>query len=110
MTESVAQKIRDDLIAQDIRYRRADAGVRQEVNGRLDELDSQIVAAVIRIDVAGTSRVAARRRRLQKLNSEVGKLTQAAFSDINKILKASLKRVAKVEAKIIVKTMRGNIP
>lgn len=84
--------------------------MRQEVNGRLDELDSQIVAAVIRIDVAGTSRVAARRRRLQKLNSEVGKLTQAAFSDINKILKASLKRVAKVEAKIIVKTMRGNIP
>jgi hypothetical protein len=110
LTESVAQKIRDDLIAQDIRYRRADAGVRQEVNERLDELDSQIVAAVIKIDVAGTSRVAARRRRLEKLNREIGDVTRRAFSDINNILKLSLRRIAKVEARKVNQIVEENLP
>jgi len=110
MTETVAQRIRNDIIAQDIRYRRADAAVRNDVDARLDKLEKSIVAMMLKIDVNGTKQVAARQRRLKKLNFELGVLIRTAYSEINGLLRAAGRRIAKVEAQNINKIVAENLP
>jgi len=110
MPETAAESIRDDIIAQDIRYKRADAAVRREVDTRLDQLETEIVMLMLRIDVNGTKQVKARARRLVKLNREVGIATRTAYSEINGIIKAAGRRIARVEAKTAVKIVKENLP
>jgi transcription elongation factor len=107
---TAAEAIRDDIIAQDIRYKRADATIRREVDARLDKLETEIVALMLRIDVAGTKQRKARARRLAKLHREVGIATRTAYSEINGIIKSGARRVARVEAASAVKIVAENLP
>lgn len=110
MTETVAQKIRDDIIAQDVRYRRVDAAVRREVDDVLDKLEQDLRVLMIRIDVAGTKQRVARQRRLKKLQSESGILIRTAYSEINRVIRSASRRVAKVEAKKVNTIVQENLP
>ncbi len=110
MTQTVAQQIRDDIISQDIRYRRVDAAVRAEVDARLDVLERDITAEMMRIDVNGTSRKAARKRRLKKLNHEIGIIIRTAYSEINGIIRSAGRRVAKVEARKVNQIVAEQLP
>lgn len=110
MTETVAQKIRDDIIEQDIRYRRVDAAVRKEVDTRLDQLESDLVALMLKIDVAGTKQVKARKRRLAKLNNQSGILIRTAYTEINGIMRGAGRRVAKVEARKVNQIVQDRLP
>ena len=107
---TVSEDIRDDLITQDIRYKRADASVRKEVDARLSSLEAAIAAAIIRVNVNGTKQVKARQRRLAKLNREVGVLIRTAYSEINGIIKSSARRVANVETAADVAIVTKNLP
>ena len=97
---TVAEDIREALIVQDIRYRRADAGVRADVDKILNRLDADIVKAVVKVDVASAKRPATRKKRLDKLNAAVGELARKSFSEINKLLKDSLRRLAKIDVDV----------
>lgn len=110
MPETVAESIRNDIIAQDIRYKRADAAVRREVDARLDQLETEIVMLMLRIDVNGTKQIKARGRRLAKLNKEIGIAIRTAYSEINGIIKSSARRVARVETASAVKIVGENLP
>jgi chaperonin cofactor prefoldin len=110
VTETVAQKIRDDIIAQDVRYRRVDAAVRREVDDVLDKLEQDLRVLMIRIDVAGTKQRVARQRRLKKLQSESGILIRTAYSEINRVIRSASRRVAKVEAKKVNTIVQENLP
>jgi hypothetical protein len=107
---TVAEKIRDDIIVQDIRYQRANAGVRREVDDRLSQLAADLTALLYRINPNAAVRAAARRRRMKKLNTESRVLIRTAYSEINGILKSSARRIAKVEARRINEIVRDNLP
>lgn len=110
MPETVAQKIRDDIIAQDIRYNRVNASVRAEVNARLDVLEKDITAAMMQVDVNGTRQKKARDRRLKKLNEALRILIRTAYSEINGIIRSAGRRVAKVEAQKVNQIVEVNLP
>jgi flavin-dependent dehydrogenase len=110
MPETVAQKIRDDIIAQDVRYNRVNASVRADVNARLDQLEKEIVTAMIRVDANGARRKTARQRRLKKLNDEIGIIIRTAYSEINGILRNAGRRVAKVEARKVNQIVAEQLP
>lgn len=110
MTRTVAQKIRDDIIEQDVRYRRVDASVRRDVDQRLDQLELDLVALMLKIDVAGTKQIKARRRRLAKLNNQSGIIIRTAYTEINGILRGAGRRVAKVEAKKVNQIVQDRLP
>ena len=110
MPETVSLAIRDDIIAQEVRYRRVDASVRREVDTLLDQLESDIVALMLRVNVNGTKQIKARARRLAKLNRELGILIRTTYSEVNGLIKASSRRVSRVEAKAITKIVEGNLP
>lgn len=110
MPETVAQKIRDDIISQEIRYRRVDASVRKDVDTRLNALEREIFLLIVRIDVAGTKQRKARQRRLKKLESEIGIATRTAYSEVNGMIRAAGRRVAKVEARKINEIVAENLP
>lgn len=110
MTRTVAQKVRDDIIEQDVRYRRVDASVRKEVDERLDQLERELVGLMLKIDVAGTKQIKARRRRLAKLNNQSGILIRTAYTEINGILRSAGRRVAKVEAKKVNQIVGNQLP
>ena len=107
---TTATDIRDDLIAQDVRYRRVDAAIRREVNARLAQLGRDTTALMLRIDVAGTKQPKARLRRLRKLNRELGILTRTAYSEIGGITKVALRRLAQAETKSTIKIVGANLP
>lgn len=110
MPDTVAEAIRDDLIEQEVLYRRADAGIRRQVDSRLTQMGSDLKTLMLDIDVAGTKRKDARMRRLKKLNVESRTIIKTAYSEVGGILRSSLRRLAKVETKNTVKIMRKNIP
>lgn len=110
MTDTVAQKIRDDLVAQDVRYRRVDASVRREIDARINQLGRDLVNLLQTIDPHGAIRPAARQRRLQKLNKESGVMIRTAYSEINGMLKSALRRVSKVETNKVVQIVEENLP
>jgi hypothetical protein len=110
VADSAAQDIRDDLIEQDVLYRRVDAGVRREVDARLAQMGLDLKKLMLDIDVAGTQRKDARQRRLKRLNIESRILIRTAYSEVGGILRAATRRVAKVEAKKAANVMRKNIP
>lgn len=110
MTQTAAQKIEDDLIEQDIRYRRVDASIRREVDRRLLQLGRDIKALMLDIDIAGTKRNDARRRRKKKFKEELRVLVNTAYSEIGGILRNATRRVAKVEAKKVAEVMVKRIP
>ena len=110
MPKTVAEEIRDDLIAQDIRYKRADASVRKEIDSRLAVLETAIAATIIQINVNGAKQAGAIDRRLRKLNTEVGILTRTAYSEINGIIKGAARRVANVETAADVAIVTKELP
>ncbi len=110
MTQTAAQEIRDSIITQDIRYRRVDAAVRKEVDARLNKLENALTALMLRIDVAGTKQLPARKRRLAKMKKESGKIIRTAYSEINGILHRAGRRIAKVEAKNINQIVKAQLP
>ena len=107
---TAAEEIRDDIIEQDVRYRRAEARINRKVQARLTTLDRDVKALLIRIDPAGTQQVKARQRRLRKFNRESGELVRTAYSEIHALVKKDLARVGIVESKTILATMRKHIP
>lgn len=107
---TAAEEVRDDLIAQDVRYRRVEAGINRKVQARLNELDRDVKALLVKIDPAGTTQPKARQRRLQKFNREAGVLIRTAYSEINGMVKADLRRVGMAESVNTMKVMRRHIP
>lgn len=110
VAETAAEKIRDDLVEQEVLYRRVDASVRREVDARLDQMGRDLKDLMLKIDVAGTKRSDARRRRLKKLNTESRIVIRTAYSEVGGILRSAVRRIAKAETKNTAKIMRRNIP
>jgi hypothetical protein len=110
VADNAAQEIRDDLIEQEVLYRRVDAGVRRQVDARHAQLARDLKDLMLKIDVAGTKQINARKRRLKKLNEESRLLIRTAYSEMNGILRHALRRLAKVETKKAVATVRRHIP
>lgn len=110
VADSAAQDIRGDLIEQDVLYRRVDAGVRREVDARLAQMGRDLKKLMLDIDIAGTQRKDARQRRLKRLNVESRIIIRTAYSEVGGILRASTRRIAKVESKKVANVMRKNIP
>jgi len=110
MPETAAQAIRDDLIQQEIAYRRVDASVRRDVDRRLKGLANDLKDLLQRIDPHGTQRVAARKRRLKKFDQESKVLIRTAYSEMGGILRQATRRIAKVETKNTVAVIRRNVP
>lgn len=107
---SVAQAIRDDLIEQELRYRRVDAGVRREVDARLLKLQADLKALALRIDPGGTERPAARSARLGKLEMKSKAMIDAAYRDVEAIMKQASRRVALAEVEHLNTIMRTHLP
>ena len=107
---SVAQDIRDDLIEQEIKYRRVDASVRRDVDATLRQLSRDLKDLMIKIDVNGTKRLDARNRRLKKFEKESKILIRTAYSEIGGITRNTLRRVAKVETKNTVAVVGSRLP
>lgn len=107
---SVAQAIRDDLIEQELRYRRVDAGVRREVDARLVRLQADLKALTLKIDPAGTDRPAARTARLSKLEARSKAMIDAAYRDIEAIMEQANRRVGQAEVKNLNNVMREHLP
>lgn len=107
---SAAEEVRDDIIHRDVIYRRVDASIRREVDARLDQLGKDLKSLMFRIDVAGTSRASARKRRLRRLNEESRILIRTAYTEMGAITRSALRRVGKVEAVSTAQIMRKQIP
>jgi len=110
MAETAAQAVRDDLIKQEVLYRRADAGVRREIDARLIQMGRELKEMVLRIDVAGTQRKDARARRLKKIDDESKIIIRTAYSEVNGILRSAARRIAKVETKNTARVIRSAVP
>lgn len=110
VADNAAQNIRDDLIEQDLLYRRVDASVRRDVDARLAQMGRDLKKLTLEIDVAGTKRKDARQRRLKKLNEESRILIRTAYSEVGGILRSAIRRVAKTEAKKVANVIRSSIP
>lgn len=110
MADTAAQEIRDDLIEQEVRYRRVDASVRSDVNKRLTQLGLDLKELLFSIDVHGTNRKDARGRRLQKLNVESRTMIRSAYSEIGGIMRAAARRIAKVETVKTTQVVRSHVP
>lgn len=110
MPDTAAEKIRDEIIEQDIRYQRANATVRREVDDRLDRLAADLTALLYRVDPNSAIRPAAKKRRMKRLRIESRTLIRTAYSEINGTLKAAMRRIAKVETRRINQSVRDNIP
>lgn len=110
MTDTAAEAIRDDLIANDVRFRRADGHVRRLVNRRLGELERDLKKVMVDIDPNGAQRTDARRRRTIKLRMKVKELVDKAYQDINAIVRGELRKAAKVETQATANIMRKAIP
>lgn len=110
MADSAAVEIRDDLIQQEVLYRRVDAGVRSDVNKRLTQLGRDLKSLMFSIDVHGTNRKDARERRLKRLNTESRTMIRTAYSEIGGIMRAAVRRIAKVETKKTTEVVRKHVP
>jgi hypothetical protein len=108
--DSVVRQVRDDLIAQDIRYRRVDASVRRDVDRLIVQLGKDLKKLIISIDVAGTRQVGARKRRLQKLNEQSRDLINNRYREINQVLRKAVRQVAKVETKSTLDIVTNRLP
>lgn len=107
---NAAEAIRDDLIANDVRYRRADAAVRRKVDVRLSSLSRELRELIARIDIHGAQRVDARQRRLDKFEKEMKAAVRTAYSDINSLLRGEMNRIAKIETKATANAVRKHLP
>jgi hypothetical protein len=110
VADSAAVEIRDDLIQQEVLYRRVDAGVRSDVNKRITQLGRDLKNLMFSIDVHGTSRKDARERRLKRLNTESRTMIRTAYSEIGGIMRAAVRRIAKVETKKATEVVRKHVP
>lgn len=110
VADSAAQEIRDDLIEQEVRYRRVDASVRGDVNRRLSQLGADLKKLLFDIDVHGTTRKDARERRLKRVNTESRIMIRTAYSEIGGIMRLAVRRIAKVETKKTTQVVRKHVP
>lgn len=110
MADTAAQQIRDDLIEQEVLYRRTDAGVRLEVDRRLAQLERDLKKLVLSVDVNSAMRKGTRQRRLKNINDESKILIRTAYSEVNGILRGAMRRIAKVETKKTTDIIRKRVP
>lgn len=110
VADSAAEEIRDDLIEQEVLYRRVDASVRRDVDARLAQLGRDLKRLVLETDVNSTTRKDARKRRLKRLNEESRILIRTAYTEVNGILRPALRRVGKVETMKTTKVVRKHVP
>lgn len=110
MADNISASIRDDLIEQEIRYRRTDAAIRADVDRRLLQVQKDLVALAIKVDPNGAQTEAARQRRLERLRKSSGALVRDAYREIDQIVKGSARRIAKVESQNTVDIVRKHLP
>lgn len=102
--------IRDSLAEHDIDLRRVDGGIRRRVERRLDELGRDLKGLMAKIDAHGAQHTDSREGRLVKLEKEAKALIDEAYAEINKLVGADLRAVAKTESAAILGAVAESLP
>jgi len=110
MTDSVNDKIHDDLISHDIALRRVIGSEQKRVERRLDELGSDLKALAARIDPFSASRADEQERRLARLEKESTELINDAYKEISKLQRSELEQVAAIESEATIEAVRKALP
>jgi regulator of protease activity HflC (stomatin/prohibitin superfamily) len=110
VAESVNDKIHDKLIEHDVKMRRVDGGRQKRAEARLDQMADDLKGLMAKIDPFGTERRDARERRLKKLDKEAAKIIAEAYADISRATADDMKRLARTESEMIVKTIAEELP
>lgn len=94
---TVAQDVRDDLIAQDIRVRRVSARLERDIEVRLKRMELDLADLVIKTD-AKVTKAAAK------------EIIDAAYADVDAMVLEVAQRLAAAEAKAVVKAIKKALP
>lgn len=110
MAATTNEKIRDDVIVQDIAQRRVIAGIQAQVKKRLDQLSNDLRAAMESSDPFSTTKPAVRRKRMALLRDRANRLIRSAHDDCYQITREAMQRVAAAKSKNAVHAMDEHIP
>jgi hypothetical protein len=107
---NVSEEILDDIISNDVRLARIEAGVRRKVSARINELFKDLSALLFDVDPMGVERRDARQRRLDRLERESRELIRQAYADINRLVRNDMVKLGAVETAAIASIIEGNLP
>jgi len=110
MAQTAADRVQEDVIAQDVQLARVDAGMQKRIDARLDELGRELKRLTLDVDVAGTLRRDAQVRRMNRLSKESRELIREAYSDINLMTRKALTTVAKAQSMAMATSLEESIP
>lgn len=106
---SINEAIRDDLVAHDIDLRRLDGDVRNQIDRRYDALGRELRELLAKHDPHGAARSSTRQKRLGEYEADARKAINEALSDINGIVRKTLRGVARTEATALIDSIIESI-
>ena len=107
---NISEEILDDIILNDVRLARIEAGVRQKVSTRVDKLFKDLRALLFDVDPMGVERRDARQRRLGRLEQESRELIRQAYADINRLVRNDMVKLGAIETAAIASIIQDNLP
>lgn len=94
---TAAQEVRDNLVAHDVRTRRAIGGQQRLILARQRDMERRIQAAIEEIDPAGVKTELQRARRLKKIQEVVTRITQETYAEHARQSREYLLQIARAE-------------
>lgn len=104
------EKIRDDVISQDVVQRRVIAHVQSQVHARLHKLSLDLRAAMEATDPFTSTRPLVKRKRVGLLRQRANNLIRDAHNDCYQITRDAMQRIAVAKSKSVVHSMDKHIP
>lgn len=106
---STNEEIRDDLVAHDVDLHRLAGDVRNRVERRYDELDSELRGILAKRNPHGALRRRTKQKRLQEFQADARKAIVAANQDVHDLLRSTLKGVARLESTAVVDSIKESL-
>jgi hypothetical protein len=106
----VNEQIRDETIAHTVELQRGLGSVQNRIEARLRRLDSEIAAALLRIDPMGTDRLDAQARRMERFEKKARELADKAYADVATMFESDMTSLAKLETIEAGQTLRKAVP
>lgn len=107
---STNEEIRDDLVAHDIDLQRLAGDVRNQVDRRWNELDSELRAIIAKHNVQGAVNPRTRKKRLRKFEIDAREAINSATTDVHDLLRSALQGVARLESTAVVDSIMESLP
>ena len=106
---TAAERVRDDLVVQDVRLRRVIGGEQRFIAKLTDQFEKRVKAAIVEIDVGGVNGPLRRTQRMVKLEKIIKELAQEHYAEVAAHLKKTMQGVAIAESQAVTGALEESV-